>query len=197
MELDAARRGPFDPRTGRSRLGPAAALRLHCVARRRASAHINLHLRAPRRFRFKRMGRQAAARAEASSRDSSSPPRNARARRSRRGCSWNACSMRTRGAHRRLRRSKFAGTRRDHANPARRPRRGYAADNTPNPSSARRAGDEARRFSVVHGGRKILLDHILASPALAAACSSVVILNEGLQDEVTAQEPILGSLTRR
>ena len=54
--------------------------------------------------------------------------------------------------------------------------------------------DEARRFSVVHGGRKILLDHILASPALAAACSSVVILNEGLQDEVTAQEPILGSL---
>ncbi len=54
--------------------------------------------------------------------------------------------------------------------------------------------NEARRFSVVHGGRKVLLDHILASPALAAACSSVVILNEGLQDEVTAQEPILGSL---
>jgi endonuclease/exonuclease/phosphatase family metal-dependent hydrolase len=54
--------------------------------------------------------------------------------------------------------------------------------------------DEARRFSVVHGGRKVLLDHILASPALAATCSSVVILNEGLQDEVTAQEPILGSL---
>ncbi len=54
--------------------------------------------------------------------------------------------------------------------------------------------EEARRFSVVHGGRKVLLDHILASPALAAACSSVVILNEGLQDEVTAQEPILGSL---
>jgi endonuclease/exonuclease/phosphatase family metal-dependent hydrolase len=54
--------------------------------------------------------------------------------------------------------------------------------------------NEARRFSVVHGGRKVLLDHILASPALAAACSSAVILNEGLQDEVTAQEPILGSL---
>ncbi len=54
--------------------------------------------------------------------------------------------------------------------------------------------NEARRFSVVHGGRKLLLDHILASPALAAACSSVIILNEGLQDEVTAQEPILGSL---
>ncbi len=54
--------------------------------------------------------------------------------------------------------------------------------------------NEARRFSVVHGGRKLLLDHILASPALAAACSSVIILNEGLQDEVAAQEPILGSL---
>jgi endonuclease/exonuclease/phosphatase family metal-dependent hydrolase len=52
----------------------------------------------------------------------------------------------------------------------------------------------ARRYSVVHGDRNILLDHILASPALALACSSVVIFNEGLQDEVTAQEPILGSL---
>jgi hypothetical protein len=30
--------------------------------------------------------------------------------------------------------------------------------------------------------------------AARLACSSVVILNEGLQDEVTAQEPILGSL---
>ena len=60
-------------------------------------------------------------------------------------------------------------------------------------SLAERVG-EARRFSVVHGGRKVLLDHILASSALAFACSSVVILNEGLQDEVTAQEPILGSL---
>jgi exonuclease III len=53
---------------------------------------------------------------------------------------------------------------------------------------------EAHRFSVVHGGRKVLLDHILASPALAVACSSVVILNERMQDEVTAQDPILGSL---
>ena len=43
----------------------------------------------------------------------------------------------------------------------------------------------ARRYSVVHGDRNILLDHILASPALALACSSVVIFNEGLQDEVT------------
>jgi len=52
----------------------------------------------------------------------------------------------------------------------------------------------ARRFSVVHGDRNILLDHILAAPTLARACSSVLIFNAGLQDEVTAQEPILGSL---
>lgn len=54
--------------------------------------------------------------------------------------------------------------------------------------------EAASRFSVVHGDRNILLDHVLASPSLARACSSVVIFNEGLQDEVTAQEPILGSL---
>lgn len=54
--------------------------------------------------------------------------------------------------------------------------------------------DEARRFSVVHAGHPVLVDHILASPALAACCSDVAIMNEGLQDEVTAKEPILGSL---
>jgi endonuclease/exonuclease/phosphatase family metal-dependent hydrolase len=53
---------------------------------------------------------------------------------------------------------------------------------------------KARRFSVLHGGRNVLLDHILASPALAAACVGVAILNEGLPDEVTARAPILGSL---
>jgi hypothetical protein len=77
--------------------------------------------------------------------------------------------------------------------------RGARDEDTPETSSrilvslTERVG-EARRFSVVHGGQKMLLDHILASPALAISCSSVVILNEGLQDEVTAQEPILGSL---
>ena len=53
---------------------------------------------------------------------------------------------------------------------------------------------KGRRFSVVHAKRPVLLDHILASKRLAACCETVVILNEGLQDEVTAEEPILGSL---
>lgn len=51
-----------------------------------------------------------------------------------------------------------------------------------------------RRFSVVHASRPQLLDHILASRALAASCEAVEILNEGLQDEVMANAPILGSL---
>jgi exonuclease III len=46
----------------------------------------------------------------------------------------------------------------------------------------------------MHAKRPILLDHVLVSEKLAACCESVVILNEGLQDEVTAKEPILGSL---
>ena len=40
----------------------------------------------------------------------------------------------------------------------------------------------------------MLLEHILASKRLAACCTNVTIGNEGLQDEVKAQEPILGSL---
>jgi len=54
--------------------------------------------------------------------------------------------------------------------------------------------EEARRFSVIHAGRRVLLDHILASQTLAACCTNVAILNEALQDEVMAEEPILGSL---
>jgi endonuclease/exonuclease/phosphatase family metal-dependent hydrolase len=54
--------------------------------------------------------------------------------------------------------------------------------------------EEGRRFTVVHGGRPTMLDHIFASPALAATCSEVAILNAGLEDEVTARDPILGSL---
>lgn len=54
--------------------------------------------------------------------------------------------------------------------------------------------EEAARFTVVHAGRKALLDHILASRALAQRCADVAILNEGLEDEVTAKDPILGSL---
>jgi len=112
------------------------------------------------------MGRQAAARAEASSRDSflAAQKREGQALEAR--CSWNACSMRPGGAHRRLRRSKFA----EH-DATMRILRGARDEDTPRtiprilvPLAER--VDEARRFSVVHGGRKILLDHILASPAL-------------------------------
>ncbi|WP_442753347.1 endonuclease/exonuclease/phosphatase family protein [Methylocystis sp. JAN1] len=51
-----------------------------------------------------------------------------------------------------------------------------------------------RRYTVIHAGRPKLIDHILASPALTAAWRETRILNEGLQDEVYAQDPILGSL---
>jgi endonuclease/exonuclease/phosphatase family metal-dependent hydrolase len=54
--------------------------------------------------------------------------------------------------------------------------------------------EEGRRYTVVHAGRPIMLDHIFASPSLAAKCLGVDILNAELQDEVTAHEPILGSL---
>ncbi|WOJ91602.1 endonuclease/exonuclease/phosphatase family protein (plasmid) [Methylocapsa polymorpha] len=54
--------------------------------------------------------------------------------------------------------------------------------------------EEAHRFTVVHAERRVLIDHILASHPLAASCTGVVILNEGLQDEVKAKEPVLGSL---
>lgn len=54
--------------------------------------------------------------------------------------------------------------------------------------------EEERRFTVIHAGRPILLDHILASRRLSAVCVDLTILNEGLQDEATAQDPIIGSL---
>ncbi|BBU60886.1 endonuclease [Methylosinus sp. C49] len=53
---------------------------------------------------------------------------------------------------------------------------------------------ERERFTVIHAGRKTLIDQILASPALASRCEEVVISNDGLADEATAQDPILGSL---
>ncbi|WP_424362084.1 endonuclease/exonuclease/phosphatase family protein [Methylocystis parvus] len=54
--------------------------------------------------------------------------------------------------------------------------------------------DAARRYTVIHAGRPKMLDHILASPALAAAWRETRILNDGLLDEVYASDPILGSL---
>jgi len=52
----------------------------------------------------------------------------------------------------------------------------------------------ARRYSVLHAGEPRLIDHILASASLARRCAGVEILNEGLQDEAFAQDPIEGSL---
>jgi endonuclease/exonuclease/phosphatase family metal-dependent hydrolase len=52
----------------------------------------------------------------------------------------------------------------------------------------------AARYSVIHAGRRTLLDHILASRGLAARCETVEIVNDGLADEATAPDPILGSL---
>ena len=52
----------------------------------------------------------------------------------------------------------------------------------------------SRRYSVLHAGEPRLIDHILASASLARRCAGVEILNEGLQDEAFAQDPIEGSL---
>ncbi|HXQ65485.1 MAG TPA: endonuclease/exonuclease/phosphatase family protein [Alphaproteobacteria bacterium] len=53
-----------------------------------------------------------------------------------------------------------------------------------------------RRYSVLHAGRPLLLDHLLVSPALAAWPYRVEIQNEGLSDEARdplSAHPSLGS----
>jgi endonuclease/exonuclease/phosphatase family metal-dependent hydrolase len=40
-----------------------------------------------------------------------------------------------------------------------------------------------QRYTVLHRGRRLLLDHLLASPALAALCRGVTIPNQALADE--------------
>ena len=47
---------------------------------------------------------------------------------------------------------------------------------------------ESRRFSILHEGRPVLVDHILASHALAARLVSAEIDNVGLPDEADATE---------
>jgi len=54
--------------------------------------------------------------------------------------------------------------------------------------------DAGQRYTVIHAGRPTLIDHILASRALAEMWRETIILNEELQDELYAQEPIDGSL---
>lgn len=50
------------------------------------------------------------------------------------------------------------------------------------------------RFSIVHAGRPMQVDQILASRALAQRCTEVSILNRGLEDEAFAPERVAGSL---
>lgn len=47
---------------------------------------------------------------------------------------------------------------------------------------------EARRFTVNHGGHRRMFDHILCSPALAAACRAVEADNKDLPDETLMAE---------
>jgi endonuclease/exonuclease/phosphatase family metal-dependent hydrolase len=54
--------------------------------------------------------------------------------------------------------------------------------------------DPPQRYTVIHAGRPRLIDHILVSNALAKGWCETRILNDGLEDEVFAQDPILGSL---
>jgi endonuclease/exonuclease/phosphatase family metal-dependent hydrolase len=51
-----------------------------------------------------------------------------------------------------------------------------------------------RRFSVRHDGRKVLLDHILASPTLARSCREIAVFNDGLADEARVEGEVAGSL---
>jgi endonuclease/exonuclease/phosphatase family metal-dependent hydrolase len=52
----------------------------------------------------------------------------------------------------------------------------------------------ASRHSVIHGRRRLMLDHILASPAIAVRCVDVDILNADLPDETAVPEGFAGSL---
>jgi len=52
-----------------------------------------------------------------------------------------------------------------------------------------RALPEGRRFSVVHGGRPEMLDHMLVSPRLQLLCRVVEVDNENLADELSDLGP--------
>lgn len=74
--------------------------------------------------------------------------------------------------------------------------RGGADDETDDPRALialeTRVASE-RRHTVIHAGRAVLLDHVLASPTLAADWRETQILNEGLADEALTEGPIDGS----
>lgn len=51
-----------------------------------------------------------------------------------------------------------------------------------------------QRYSVIHDGRRVMLDHILASRELARTCLRVEAMSEGLQDEARVVGAVAGSL---
>lgn len=51
-----------------------------------------------------------------------------------------------------------------------------------------------QRYSVIHDGRRVMLDHILVSQALAGRCARVDVFNPGLADEAHVEGPVVGSL---
>ena len=52
---------------------------------------------------------------------------------------------------------------------------------------------ESRRYSVIHRGRRIMLDHMFASRALLSAYQDMEIHNEALGDELVAYAAVDGS----
>lgn len=56
-----------------------------------------------------------------------------------------------------------------------------------------RGVSESQRFSVMHAGRRMMLDHLLVSRALLARFRGVEIQNEGLEDEVIGYAVARGS----
>lgn len=58
---------------------------------------------------------------------------------------------------------------------------------------AERAAPPGTRFTVVHQGRKLMLDHVLASRALMGALCHAEIHNEALEDELVGYASVAGS----
>lgn len=59
--------------------------------------------------------------------------------------------------------------------------------------SLERSVDETRRYSVIHGGRPRMLDHLLASRGLMAHYVGAEIHNEGVGDELSSPAVLKGS----
>lgn len=53
---------------------------------------------------------------------------------------------------------------------------------------------QALRYSVLHAGRPLMLDHLLASQAMARRCVGINVFNEELADEAYASKKVAGSL---